>query len=91
VGRKPLRDAGACGVRLGVPLRAEAEQAAFAEGMCLSHWIRRVVEEAVSKSGHKRRQNVGVAFKHSIAAKENATVTALDSAFDEEMGKLNDR
>jgi hypothetical protein len=69
----------------------EAEQAAFAEGKCLSHWIRQIVEEAVSKSGKKRRKNGGVAFKHSMAGNENATTTALDSAFDEEMGKLNDR
>jgi hypothetical protein len=78
-------------VRLGISLRVAAEQAAFAEGMCLSHWIRQVVEQAVSKSGQKRRKNVGAAFKHSMAGKENATATALDSAFDEEMEGLNDK
>lgn len=48
--RKPLVDPAACGVRLGVELRAAAEQLAWSEGLCLSHWIKRLVEEFVAKA-----------------------------------------
>lgn len=50
VGRKRLLDPGACGVRLGLELRVAAERQAYSEGMVLSHWIRKVVQEAVCRS-----------------------------------------
>lgn len=45
-------DPGAFGVRLGSELRASAEQAASRNGVSLSRWIRRVVEDAVRLSDH---------------------------------------
>jgi hypothetical protein len=44
---RPLVDPAACGVRLGVQLRAAAEQLAWSQGLCLSHWIKRLVEDFI--------------------------------------------
>jgi hypothetical protein len=91
VGRKQLLDPGACGVRLGVELRAAAEREAYAEGMVLSHWIRKVVQEAV----HRRRgQKECMQESNPIeipVSESNITVTELDRNFQKEMEKLNDR
>jgi hypothetical protein len=48
--RKPLVDPAACGVRLGVQLRSAAEQLAWSQGLCLSHWIKRLVEDFVANA-----------------------------------------
>jgi hypothetical protein len=73
-------------VRLGVGLRAAAERAAYRSGMCLSHWIKKVVEEAVVRSGEDAGH-----FQKFPDAVPNPVETELDSAFRQEMEKLNDR
>jgi hypothetical protein len=91
VGRKRLLDPGACGVRLGVELRTAAERQAYSEGMVLSHWIRKVVLEAVRRSqGQKNR----VQGSNSTEISESEPIlieTDLDRDFQREMEKLNDR
>jgi hypothetical protein len=90
VHRKRLVDPAACGVRLGVELRMAAEQAAYGAGMCLSHWIKKLVAEAVSNFGASGN---GIARNAEIHA-EDKTKSApddLDSAYALEMEQLNDR
>lgn len=66
--RKPLVDPAACGVRLGIELRAAAEQLAWNEGLCLSHWIKRLVEGFVAKAN----QEAGADFKEHEKASVDA-------------------
>ena len=66
VQRTKLVDPAACGVRLGVELRAAAEQEAYRSGMCLSHWIKKVVQEAVSRTISRQPESVK-GGKHSVA------------------------
>jgi hypothetical protein len=91
VRRKPLVDPAACGVRLGVELRAAAEQEAYDCGMCLSHWIKKVVDEAVSKSKYRRGRSTGIAIKDPTRTDVNSGRNDFDSEFAREMGKLNDK
>jgi hypothetical protein len=56
--RKRLADPAACGVRLGVQLRADAEQEAYLSGMCLSHWIKQVVQEALRNFTYAKNERV---------------------------------
>jgi hypothetical protein len=91
VRRKLLVDPAACGVRLGVELRAAAEQAAYGSGMCLSHWIKRVVEEALSKSRGPRRRHFKMSQEVTTEPQSDSPKGELNSEFAEEMEKLNDR
>lgn len=86
--RKRLADPAACGIRLGVELRAAAEQEAYRSGMCLSHWIKRVVEEAVRLSGRHSAKRTLVANSSSVAPRVGSNPTSLDSAYQEHMEKL---
>jgi hypothetical protein len=89
--RKILADPAACGVRLGVELRAQAEQAAYRAGMCLSHWIKRVVEEALSQSERPRGSHLEVTQEVTTEPRSNSVKDELNSAFAEEMEELDDR
>jgi hypothetical protein len=91
VHRKHLADPAACGVRLGVELRAAAEQAAYSSGMCLSHWIKRVVEEALSKSGRARKEHPELNQEVTTEPQSDSAKNELNSEFAKEMEKLNDR
>jgi hypothetical protein len=91
VHRKNLADPAACGVRLGVELRAAAEQAAYSSGMCLSHWIKRIVEEALSNSGRLRKGHSELSQEVTREPQSDRTEDELNSEFAEEMEKLNDR
>jgi hypothetical protein len=91
VHRKRLIDPAACGVRLGVELRAAAEQQAYDSGMCLSHWIKKVVENAISKSTYRRRNSVETTPHRLLPPEPDSKGSDLDSAFAEEMEKLNDK
>jgi len=91
VRRKTLADPAACGVRLGVELRAAAEQAAYSSGMCLSHWIKRLVEQAVGKSFRTHRAHLNASERIATEPRSDSPKSELDSEFAEEMGKLNDR
>lgn len=57
INRKPLADAGSCGVRLGTTTRSVAEQIAWSRGLCLSHWIRQLVEERIAETKRDSEQN----------------------------------
>lgn len=89
--RKRLVDPAACGVRLGVELRAAAEREAYGSGMCLSHWIKKLVEQALTKSPRFRKGHLEIS--QHIAAKPQSDLPEdeLDSEFAQEMEKLNDR
>lgn len=89
--RKKLADPAACGVRLGVELRAAAEQEAYRSGMCLSHWIKRIVQEAVRRSGREKSNKTHVTNTSSAAQSVGSDPTSLESAFQREMEKLNER
>jgi hypothetical protein len=89
--RKNLADPAACGVRLGVELRAEAEQAAYGAGMCLSHWIKGVVEKALSNSDRSRIKQSRLSQGVTNEPQVDSTEHKLNSEFAEEMEKLNDR
>jgi len=91
VHRKNLADPAACGVRLGVELRAAAEQAAYSSGMCLSHWIKWVVEEALSKSGRARKEHPALNHGVTTEPQSDSPKKELNSEFAKEMEKLNDR
>jgi hypothetical protein len=82
--RKRLVDPAACGVRLGVELRAAAEREAYRSGMCLSLWIKQVVEEALTRIS--RRQGDAEPVRESNLAKRG-----LETEFAKDMEKLNDR
>lgn len=86
---RTLVDPAACGVRLGIELREAAEREAKSAGMCLSHWIKQVVEGALKASG--KTQSIEHEQKHKPAVTEpdNALNAAFNSAFAEEMEKLN--
>lgn len=89
--RKKLADPAACGIRLGVALRAAAEQEAYRSGMCLSHWIKHVVQEAVQRPGRHSSNKTPVANSNSVAPRIGSNLTSLESAFQEEMDKLDER
>lgn len=88
--RKRLVDPAACGVRLGVELRAAAEREAYQSGMCLSHWIKRVVQDAIRPGGREADRNRNE-FKPSPEPESNSSNRGFDSAFQLEMEKLNDK
>lgn len=88
--RKRLVDPAACGVRLGVELRAAAEREAYQSGMCLSHWIKRVVQDAIRSDGREADRNKNE-FKPSPEPKSDSSNSEFDSAFQRDMEKLNDR
>ena len=58
--------------------------------MCLSHWIKRLVQEAIASSGREADSKKGE-FKSSLQPKSDSSNHELDSAFQREMEKLNDR
>lgn len=90
VGRKRLVDPAACGIRLGVELRAAAERRAYISGMCLSHWIKHVVEEALRRD--QESSLVDSSDTTAQFAKHNKSDgTELNLAYEHEMEKLNDR
>ena len=88
--RKRLVDPAACGVRLGMELRAAAEREAYQSGMCLSHWIKRVVQDAIG-SGERETDRNKNDFKPSPEPKPDSLNNQLNSAFQREMEKLYDR
>ena len=88
VHRKRLIDPAACGVRLGVQLRAAAEQEAYGAGMCLSHWIKKIVQEAVSKSVHSHPQTSDYVGEYQYELKPDSASGELESAFAKEMEKM---
>ena len=79
--RKRLVDPAACGVRLGVELRTAAEQEAYGSGMCLSHWIKKVVEEALSNSARRRVKSLDIAYEVTTEPESDPVKSALDAAF----------
>jgi|SRR5215469_3665885 len=89
--RKKLVDPAACGVRLGLELRAAAERAAYGSGMCLSHWIKGVVEEALFQSASSRRNNLKVTNRDEEETQSDPIAVELNTKYAEEMEKLNDR
>jgi hypothetical protein len=89
--RKHLADPAACGVRLGIELREAAEREAYALGMCLSHWIKKVVEEAVSISNRKNSASVPDIRRLGGSLEDSSVKSQLNTAFEQEMEKLNDR
>ncbi len=91
VHRKRLVDPAACGVRLGVELRAAAEQEASRLGMCLSHWIKKAVEEAISRSAVHDGTRRGDEPNLPLRPETKSVGTELDRAYEREMEKLNDR
>lgn len=66
--RRELVDGGACGVRLGLDLRAAAEREASRAGICLSHWIKRVVEDVIRKSTEAAERILDVEFSKEMEA-----------------------
>jgi hypothetical protein len=88
--RKRLVDPAACGVRLGVELRAAAEREAYQAGMCLSHWIKRLVQDAIGSVAREADRKKDE-FNPSLQPKSDSSNRELDSAFQREMEKLNDR
>ena len=86
---KTLLDPGACGVRLGIDLRAAAEREASSAGICLSHWIRQVVRNAVKASRVKEGANNVAEIQQKINQQGDVVESALEAAFAEEMEKLN--
>jgi hypothetical protein len=69
--RKRLVDPAACGVRLGVELRAAAEREAYQAGMCLSHWIKRLVQDAIASGGREADRNTNE-FNPSLEPKSDS-------------------
>ena len=88
--RKRLVDPAACGVRLGVELRAAAEREAYQSGMCLSHWIKRVVQDAIRPGGREKERDENE-FKPRVEPKSDLSNHGLDSAFQRDMEKLYDK
>ena len=88
--RKRLVDPAACGVRLGVELRAAAEREAYQAGMCLSHWIKRVVQDAIRHVGREATSNKNE-FKASVEPIPDSSNREINSAFQREMEKLYDK
>ncbi len=88
--RKRLVDPAACGVRLGMELRAAAEREAYQSGMCLSHWIKRLVQDAMGSGGREVDRNKNE-FKPSPEPTSDSLTHELDSAFQREMEKLYDK
>jgi hypothetical protein len=78
-------------VRLGVELRVAAERQAYSEGMVLSHWIRKVVQEAVHRSQEQKDHVQGSKPTEIPVSEPNFIETDLDRDFQREMEKLNDR
>jgi hypothetical protein len=75
---------------IGVELRAAAERQAYRSGMCLSHWIKQIVEDAVQRNSSESQgpENTGV------TSAAHATVGAgseLNTAYAKEMEKLYDK
>jgi len=89
IGRRNLVDPAACGVRLGIELRAAAEREANSAGMCLSHWIKQVVRNAVKASRTRKGANSDAEIQGKTGQQNDAVKSALDTAFTEEMEKLN--
>jgi hypothetical protein len=89
--RKRLADPAACGIRLGVELRAAAEREAYLSGMCLSHWIKALVQEAVRHSGGNSETKPHDSNKTLPAFAPNSDVSGLKSAFRKEMEKMHER
>ena len=89
--RKKLADPAACGIRLGVELRAAAEQEAYRSGMCLSHWIKQLVQEAVHCSGRYAAKKLRVTNANFAVPTSDSGVSSLKSAYQKEMEKLHDR
>ena len=88
VHRKNLADPAACGVRLGVELRAAAERAAYSSGMCLSHWIKMLVEQALSRVDLVRGR---AGSRSADETKDDSIKKELHAAFAREMERLDDR
>jgi hypothetical protein len=88
VHRKRLLDPAACGVRLGVELRAAAEREAYRVGMCLSVWIRGLVESALREAKSSPHPSEPDLRRESQIDSTDFKPTKLDAAFAEEMGKL---
>ena len=91
VGRKHLLDPGACGVRLGVELRADAERQAYSEGMVLSLWIRKVVQEAVRRSKEQKDHLQENEPTEIPVSEPNSFKTGADRDFQRDMENANDR
>lgn len=86
--RKRLVDPAACGVRLGVRLRAEAEKEAYGSGMCLSHWIKQVVEMAIVASRIKRSTTDETEILRELNTHGDPLQLALDSSYNKKMEEL---
>lgn len=90
--RKRLADPAACGIRLGVELRAAAEREAYLSGMCLSHWIKHVVQEALRNSRRQKVKGPVIKNAHSRLSGTEFSVTpaesTFESAYEKEMEKL---
>jgi len=84
-------DPGSCGVRLGSDLRATAEQEARRCGLCLSHWIKQIVEDAIKgvakKPVHRPTETPNTSGPPEIISGSSE----LDSAFRRDMEELYDR
>jgi hypothetical protein len=83
-----LIDPAACGVRLGVELRAAAEQEASSAGICLSHWIRQLVEHAVKASNAPQATQARVEIQPIKFQPKDALQSALNAAYTEKMEEL---
>jgi hypothetical protein len=80
--RKRLADPAACGVRLGVQLRADAEQEAYLSGMCLSHWIKHVVQEALRNSRTQKVKEPNATSSNFVISGVESDVTSPESTFE---------
>ena len=87
VQRKRLIDPAACGIRLGVELRAAAEREAYRSGMCLSHWIKQIVENAVQGRRENSQEQENTPVTKSRESKLNSE-TDFSAAYASEMEKL---
>jgi hypothetical protein len=86
--KRMLIDPAACGVRLGVELRAAAEQEADSAGICLSHWIRQLVEHAVKASKPLQETKAEPAIQQVRFQPKDALQSALTAAYAEKMEEL---
>jgi hypothetical protein len=91
VGHKHLLDPGACRVRLGIELRADAEQQAYSEGMVLSLWIRKVVQEAVRRSKEQKDRLQENEATEIPVPEPNSFKTDADREFQRNTENANDR
>ncbi len=82
-------DPAACGVRLGIALREAAENEASRAGMCLSHWIKRLVENALNTPNASANDRNEAEISRQNNSPNDALRIELDSAYNEKMEELN--